>query len=143
MFKRILLAVDDGKDASGAIRAAKALARAFSSDVTVLHVRERRVTSAAVIEKETIPESFAYGETVAASLAEDGIRASAVIVAAEPQHLATRILAHAEEVGAELIVIGGHPPRSIRERLFGDIGRALAQQARFPVLLVPAETGGQ
>jgi nucleotide-binding universal stress UspA family protein len=141
MFKRILLAVDEG-EAAGAILAAKALARAFSSEVTVLHARERRVTSVAVIEKESIPESFAYGETVAASLVEDGIRASAVIVATEPQHLAARILAHAEEMRAELIVIGGHPPRSIRERLFGDIGRALSQQARFPVLLVPAETGG-
>ena len=141
MFKRILLAVDEGEDAPGAILAAKTLARAFSSEVTVLHVRERRVTSVGVIEKESIPESFAFGETVAARLSEEGVRASAVITAAEPRHLARQILAQAEAMGAELIVIGGRRPRSLRKRLFGDISRTLSHQDRFPVLLMPAQTG--
>ncbi len=137
MFARILLALDEGGDADAAILAVTALARAFSSEVTVLHIRERRVTSAGVIESESIPESFAFGEAVAARLTELGVPASAVIAASHPRQVASRILGQADRTGADLIVLGGSRPPSIRERLFGDVSRALAQAARCPVLLLP------
>jgi nucleotide-binding universal stress UspA family protein len=137
VFERILLAVDEGEDADAAILAVAALARAFASEVTVLHIRERRVTSAGIIEKESIPESFAFGEAVAARLAERGVTASALIAAAHPRHVAEQILGHADRMGADLIVIGGRRPHSIRERLFGDVSGTLSQAAHCPVLLLP------
>jgi hypothetical protein len=53
------------------------------------------VTSGAAIEKESIPASFAFGEMAAARLAEAGVKAAAVITAAEPQHVMRQILAQA------------------------------------------------
>jgi nucleotide-binding universal stress UspA family protein len=123
VFQRILLAVDEGDEASEAVAATAALARAFKSEVTVLHVRERTVTAVGVIEKESIPESFALGEAVAARLAGDGVQASAAIVAAEPRHVAREILRRADATDADLIVIGGLS--------------SLVQQARCPVLVIP------
>lgn len=137
MFERILLAVDGGDGADGEIRAATALALAFASAVTVFHVRERTVTAAATVESESIPQSFAYAEEVAAGMARAGVRAEAVIESHEARHIAGSILAKAEEIGADLIVIGGHDHRSLREHIFGDRGETLARDARCPLLLVP------
>jgi nucleotide-binding universal stress UspA family protein len=139
MFARILLAVDQAPDTAQTMTVVAALARAFSSEVTVLHLRERTVSSGATIEKESIPESFTFGEAIATRLVEDGVRASAVIDSVEPSHLASRILAEAEDIAADLIVIGGHHSHTVRERLFGDIGQVLVHGARCPVLLMPTE----
>lgn len=137
MFERILLAVDEGGQADEAIRAVAALAGAFSSEVLVFHLRERTVTPGATIEKETIPESFAFGEAVAARLAADGVSVSAEIDGTEPGELAGRIVAKAGEIDARLIVLGGHHPHTLRERLFGDVARTVTHDAPCPVLLMP------
>jgi nucleotide-binding universal stress UspA family protein len=138
MFERILLAVEKGDGADDEVRAATALALAFSSAVTVFHVRERTVTSAATLERESIPQSFAFAEDVAAEMVRAGVRAEAVIESHEPHHIAGSILAKAQEIGADLIVIGGHSHRSLRDHFFGDRGEALARDARCPLLLVPS-----
>jgi nucleotide-binding universal stress UspA family protein len=143
MFERILLAVDESHDVDQTTDAVAALAQAFSSEVTVLHVRERTVTAAGTIEKESIPRSFAFGQAVAGRLTDIGIKASAMIDSAQPRHLGRSILAKAEELDAGLIVIGGHRAHSLRERLFGDIAEVLAHSARCPVLLMPSVPAGE
>jgi nucleotide-binding universal stress UspA family protein len=139
MFQRILLAIDEDESGDEALRAVTALARAFSSEVTVFHVRERTVTSVATIEKESIPESFAFGRAVAARLTAAGVKAAAVVDTSEHDRLARLILERAEALHADLIVIGAHRHHSLRERLFGDMGRTLAHQTRCPVLLMPGQ----
>jgi nucleotide-binding universal stress UspA family protein len=140
MFARILLAVDEAHDTARTMEVVTALARAFSSEVTVLHLRERTVTSGATIENESIADSFTFGKAIATRLVADGVRASAVIDSADPSQVASRILAEAEEIGADLIVIGGHHTHTLRERLFGDTGHVLVHGARCPVLLMPTDS---
>lgn len=136
MFERILLAVDEGDGADEAVEAVVALGVAFSAEVTVFHVRERTVTPAATLEKESIPQSFAFGEATAGRLVDAGVNASAVVESHEPRHVARSILAKADEIRAELIVIGSHR-HSLRNHLFGDIAASLVHRARCPVLLMP------
>lgn len=138
MFKRILLAIADAEDTSQTIETVAALAKAFSADVTVYHARERVVTSATVIEDESIRESSKYGERVVKQLVKEGVRATAVVESIRPDRLADHVLAHAEATNADLIVIGGHHPHNLRESVFGDIGKALAHRAQCPVLLMPS-----
>src|SRR2546427_205983 len=53
MFSKILVAVGGPDDAEETLSVVSGLAKAFNSEVLVVHMRERVVTSAATIEKET------------------------------------------------------------------------------------------
>lgn len=138
MFRKILVAVGGEEDAAETVPVINALAKAFDSDVLVVHMRERIVTSAAVLEQETIPESFEFGESVARTLVKAGVRATSDIDSHRPEHLADFIVDRARQFEADLIVMGSHHVHNVRERLFGDIGRQLVHAATCPVLLMPS-----
>jgi hypothetical protein len=79
MFSKILLAVAGPEDAIETVPVVTCLAKAFDSEVLVVHMRERIVTSTATIEQETIPESFRFGADIARRLVGAGVKASATI----------------------------------------------------------------
>src|SRR4030081_1465852 len=62
MFSKILVAVGGSEDASETVPVVTGLAKAFDSKVLIVHMRERVVTAAATVEKETIPQAFRFGE---------------------------------------------------------------------------------
>ncbi|SRR5712692_944663 len=138
MFRKILLAVDGSEDASQTVPVVTELAKAFDAQVLVIHMRERIVTSAATIEKETIPESFRFGEDVARRLVQAGVSARSDIDSHRPDRLAQFILDKAEEFKSDLIVIGSHHSHGMRDRMFGDIGKTLAHGSQCPLLLMPS-----
>jgi nucleotide-binding universal stress UspA family protein len=138
MFRKILVAVGGSEDASQTVPVVVDLAKAFNSEVLVVHMRERIVTSVATLERESIPESFEFGEKVAERLVEAGINASSDIDSHRPEFLAKFILDKALEFNADLIVIGSHHAHGLRERMFGDIGRELVHGSRCPLLLMPS-----
>jgi len=114
------------------------MAKAFGSEVSVYHARQRVVGSSSIAEKESVHESFEFGYGVAARLKEEGITATALVESARPDRLADHLLAQAEATGAELIVIGGHHAHNIREQVLGDLGKELAHRALCPVLMMPS-----
>ncbi len=138
MFSKIVVAVGSADDATEVLPVVTGLARAFDSEVLVVHMRERIVTSAAVLEKESIPESFRFGEEVAQKLVAAGIQASSDIDSHRPEQLAQFILEKADDFGAELIVVGSHHAHGLQERITGDLGRKLVHGAACPVLLMPS-----
>lgn len=138
MFARILVAVAEAEDVEQTMATVTALANLFGSEVLVFHARERVVGPDDVEEQETIPQSQEYGERMAKRLEDAGIKADVVVESVRPNRLAEHILAHANTVQADLIVIGGHHPHNLRETVFGDIGKALVHGARCPVMLMPS-----
>jgi nucleotide-binding universal stress UspA family protein len=138
VFKQILLAVDEHEDPDKLLQVISDLGTAFSSTVTVLHLRERKVLAQKVIEAESIPEAHAFGSDIARRLTERGVNATAEVDSANPDAIGARILEKAAELGADLIVIGGHKHHSVRQRVFGDIAKELAHGARCPLLLMPS-----
>ncbi|TAN34912.1 universal stress protein [bacterium] len=138
MFGKILLAVGDSEDAGETVPVVAGLAHAFGSTVLVIHMRERIVTPVAVLEQETIPESFRFGEAIARQLVEAGVKASSDIDSHRPDQLAQFILAKAAEFQADLIVIGSHRSHNLRERIFGDVAKTIAHGTECPLLLMPS-----
>jgi nucleotide-binding universal stress UspA family protein len=138
MFKSILLAVDETEDVEDTIALVAGLAKAFGSEVSVYHARERVVGTSSTAEKESVHESFEFGYGVAGRLSEQGIKATALVESARPDRLADHLLAKAEATRAELIVIGGHHAHNVREQVLGDIGKSLAHRAHCPVLMMPS-----
>jgi nucleotide-binding universal stress UspA family protein len=142
MFKSILLAVDVTEDVEDTIALVAAMAKAFGSEVSVYHARQRVVGTSSTQEKESVHESFEFGYGVAGRLSEQGISAIALVESARPDRLADHLLAQAKAIGAELIVIGGHHAHNIREQVLGDIGKELAHRALCPVLMMPSAPRG-
>jgi nucleotide-binding universal stress UspA family protein len=138
MFAHILVAISEAEDTPETMTTVAAMAKAFSSKVTLFHARERLVGPYELEEQETIPQSRDYGEKMAAHLAAEGIPTGVVVEDARPDRLADHILAHADAEAVDLIIIGAHHPHNMRESLFGDIGKTLAHRAHCPVLLMPS-----
>ncbi|HSS94553.1 MAG TPA: universal stress protein [Candidatus Dormibacteraeota bacterium] len=138
MFSRILVAVGSPEDADETVPVVTGLGKAFDSKVLVVHMRERVVTAAATMEKETIPEAFRFGEHIAATLVDAGIDASADIRGHRPNQLAEFILDEANKFRADLIIVGGHHAHGMRDRIFGDLGKTLAHGAKCPLMLMPS-----
>jgi nucleotide-binding universal stress UspA family protein len=138
MFQTILLAVDEHENPDQLLEVISGLGKAFSSHVVVLHLRERRVSADKSVEEESIREAHAFGRQIVERLATQGVHASAEVENTRPDLVGPRVLAKALELKADLIVIGGHRPHSVKERLLGDIGRVLAHGAHCPVLLMPS-----
>jgi nucleotide-binding universal stress UspA family protein len=138
MFSRILVAVGSPEDADETVPVVTGLGKAFDSKVLVVHMRERVVTAAATMEKETIPEAFRFGEHIAARLVDAGIDATADIRGHRPNQLAEFILDEASKFRADLIIVGGHHAHGMRDRIFGDLGKTLAHGAKCPLMLMPS-----
>ena len=137
-LRRILVGVAGPRDATETIPLVLGLARAFSAQVLVVHLRERVVAAGGVIEKETIEESVDFGQRVADDLASQGVTSTADINAEAPDQVADYILDKASDFDADLIVIGAHHAHGLHERMFGDIGKTLAHRSRCPILLMPS-----
>jgi nucleotide-binding universal stress UspA family protein len=139
VFSKIVVAVGGTEHATELVPIVTGLAKAFDSQVLVVHMRERIVTSAATLQQESIPESFRFGEAVARRLVEAGIEASSDIDSHRPERLAEFILEKADEFGAELIVVGSHHAHGLKERVTGDLGRKIVHGAHCPVLMMPSD----
>src|SRR5260370_32226853 len=126
MFSKILVAVGSPDDAAELVPVVTGLAKAFGSKVLVVHMRERVVTAAATVQKETIPEAFRFGEHIAASLVEAGVDASADIRGHRPNQLATFIRAGAQKVRAALIIGRAHPGPRMHHRILAAVRQHLA-----------------
>jgi nucleotide-binding universal stress UspA family protein len=139
MFKRIMVAVGGNEDASETVPIVTALAKAFDSDVLVVHLRLRVVKALTTEEAESIHESFKFGEDVVARLQDAGVKATSDVDSARPENLGQFLLEKAANFTADLIVIGGHHAHGLRDKVFGDMGKTLAHGAQCPLLMMPSE----
>lgn len=136
-FQKILVAVGGPEDAKDTVGVVADLARAFGSEVLVVHLRERIVASGGTLEHESIPEAMAFGEGVAEVLVDRGISAMADVHGTSPDRVPDEVLTAARDFGADLIVIGPHHAHGMHQHLVGDIGRTVTDKTPCPVLLMP------
>jgi nucleotide-binding universal stress UspA family protein len=145
MFRAIVVGTDGSATAGEAVRRAVALAAAFSSDLHVVNAyRTPAMVVAATAEPGFMPSAVLECEQVArddarhllADVAADliGVGAS-VTTHAVPAHPATAILAVAESVGADLIVVGNRGMRG-RHRVLGSVPNSVSHHAPCDVLVV-------
>lgn len=148
-FRTILAPVDFSRCASGAADYAAELARAAGATLVLHHATE---LPAGLLGSERIQPSGASPETIRV---DDYARGSARVHLAreaarlgEDLRVVTRtdigpivpaILAAAEELGADLIVMGTHGRTGLRRGLLGSIAERVVRGARCPVLTVRIE----
>ena len=122
--------------------AAAMLAERFGAEVTLIHVQnddalrppanlgyipERRAELAREIEVEVDAQLRALLETTFAKVEAKAVRV-------EDSSPARAICAHAEKVGADLIVIATHGRTGLKHLLIGSVAERVVRHASVPVL---------
>jgi nucleotide-binding universal stress UspA family protein len=140
MFRRILLPVDiaEPEIAKEAIEPAVSVAKAFNSDIRLIHVTSPVVIASpmAVIPQSVYDELGVYEkaelERMAASLdrPKESLATVVRIGAVYPE-----LLAEAEEWPADLIIVGAHK-RSMATYLLGSSAAAIVRHASCTVMVV-------
>lgn len=143
MFKHILVPIDGSPTAEQAISKALAIAQAFKSAVTLIYVIDPYAFTG-------VGTDFAYGQAEYLSAiteeAQKSINAATQVFVAqgidahgsviEGRSIYQSILAAAESVNADLVVMGSHGRRGLQKLVLGSVTAQVLAHAHLPVLVV-------
>jgi len=135
-YKRILVALDHSALDREAIAHASAMARAQGASVYLVHVEET-ATSRVYGELASDAEVRAgadYVEQVRRSLEQDGLHAEGFI--AYSSNPGEEIVRVARQVQADLVVMGAHGHRKVKDFLLGDTIEPVRHALDTPILIV-------
>jgi nucleotide-binding universal stress UspA family protein len=138
MFKTIVLALDGSDGSKKAIPTAAALAREDGARIVVAHVEQDIAGKGGGPIVATEDEIQAEIRKQAEELSSDGLQADLevrTITLGGPAHVIADI---AEEVNADLIVVGTHGHTAVGGLLLGSVTHRLVHIAPCPVLVVPS-----
>lgn len=137
MFDTIVWATDGSQNADRALEVARALAQDHGASLVVVHVAQHYATKTGLAVYPDEDQVKAKLEETVQQLAEDGFRPSLRIIDHVGPQPAHEIADIAQEVGADLIVVGtrGHEP--IAGLLLGSVVLRLLHVAPCPVVAVP------
>ena len=140
-MKTIFVALDLNANVENILNTAKELARRYASQLILATVeKELPGTEGAVDERIKDEITEAYGDDVnelnalVRNISEDGIECRAFIMEGTT---ADQIVNAAEEMAADLIVLGNHGHNPIYDTLIGSAVPGVIRMAKQKVLLVP------
>ncbi|HET9014086.1 MAG TPA: universal stress protein [Thermomicrobiaceae bacterium] len=138
-MERILLATDGSASAGGAARAAAQLGRALDAELHVVHVWLLAPASTFPYPPVGYPE--VYRDEAEAVLTREGRRIAAAGGEATQFHLrqgraAEEVVDLAQELAADLIVIGSRGRGPIQRLILGSVAESVVHGAPCPVLVV-------
>lgn len=141
----ILVPTDFSADADNALATATELARVFDAKIVLLHAYHVDVpVFSTMAGGYALPQGFyddvrkyatSQIDEVVEKLAADGIEATGIVIC-EPAALA--IVAHAESLPADLIVMGTRGHTGLKHVLLGSVAERVVRLAACPVLTVKA-----
>jgi nucleotide-binding universal stress UspA family protein len=137
MFGTVLLAVDGSKHAEKAVDLATQLVQ-DDAEVVVLHVTEilparfQTVTSA---DYTSDTEAIELAKRYAKDLGATGVKARTEFRHIRYGHVARVIVEAAEELGADVIVMGSHGRSDLTAVLLGSVAHKVLHHADRPVLI--------
>ncbi len=143
-FRKLLVPLDGSHLAETVLPAAKVLAERFGAAVSLLHVMERDApeTVHGQPHLSSLAEADAYLEGVARDCSCQRASVECHVHPNEERDVVGSILQHAEEFGADLVLLSTHGQGGMRDLLVGSIAQQTLRRGRLPVLLVkPPETG--
>ena len=136
VYRRILVPLDHTKTDQQTVAHSAALARAGGAEIILVHVEED-VTSVFYGEAASTAEvegGREYLEGVLASLHDQGLNARLIVRhSGDPSQA---IVSVAREVQPDLIVMGAHGHRGLKDVVFGETISAVRHQLPVPLLIV-------
>jgi nucleotide-binding universal stress UspA family protein len=141
-MQRILIATDGSPSAAEAMRVGLDLAVEQGAAVTFVHVvsppiatRSARLAAATVLRPLPLQDDKVALDAAVQFAADAGVDAEVVIVAG---HAADEIVAYADTIDADLIVMGSRGRGAVTSALLGNVSHGVLHEARRPVLVARA-----
>lgn len=160
-MKQLLAAVDLSAATTAVIDQAAKLSKALDTKLWVLHVATDEAQAMAYeatqftdytpgftampgdvqlardISAEEIKREHSELLNISAGLRNQGVEAQAILLKGQPADL---ILKKAEELNADIIILGSHNHGLLHKALLGSVSETVVRQAPCNVLMVPAST---
>ena len=141
-MNKILIATDGSPSAEQALESGLTLATEHEADVVIVHVAPSYDVlpahafgmSGAVPHRITDADYTPLEEAVRVA-EERGVRATAKLLVGDP---ADEIVAYADSIDADLVVVGSHGRGAIASAIIGSVSRGVLHQSHRPVLVVRA-----
>ena len=143
MYERLLVPTDGSPESMEAVDEAVALAAAVDADLAALFVVDTRDYSTlpegkwVSIADELEREGERALEAVERRAADAGVATSTAVVRGVPHEA---ILSHADDVGADLVVMSTHGRTGIDRFLLGSVTEKVIRSTALPVLVIRART---
>ena len=140
MLKTFVLATDGSESARGAHRLAADLMQAVpDARLTVVYVRadmQYLVAPDIVLPDELVAAEEAFEQTLAGRIRDEfGRFGDRVTFVRREGHPATEICRVADQLDADIIIIGSHGRGALERTFIGSVSRAVLNQTRRPVLV--------
>jgi manganese transport protein len=139
VYRRILVPLDQSDHDRAAIAHAAAMARQHGAVLHLVHVEEGATSQlyGALSSTAEIQEGEKYFQGIVESLAGQGIRAElSIIHGRKPKD---EIIKLAREIHPDLVVMGAHGHRGVKDLIFGNTINAVRHEVAAPVLVVGDE----
>jgi len=136
VYRRILVPLDQSSRDRAAIAHSAAMARVHGSVLFLLHVEEGATSAlfGPLASDAEIQEGEDYFRGIMEALAADGIHAELTV--AHGRNPKEEIVRAARQVHPDLIVMGAHGHRGLKDLIFGNTINGVRHEAGAPVLVV-------
>jgi nucleotide-binding universal stress UspA family protein len=143
VFKHLLVPLDGSAAAEQAAWVAAGIAERGAARITLLHVIEQAPPSRVHDQRHLRGGSEAqqYLDNLADRMKAKGLDVARHVHLPPTRGTAESLGFHAEECGADLVVMCAHGPVRLRDRLVGNLGQQLAGQGHVSVLLLRVTEG--
>jgi len=144
MFRHILIPLDGSKMAEAALPAASFLAERFASRVTLMHVVERNAPSEVHGQSHlrNAREADGYLRRISEQAFARGVAVDCHVHETEVDNVAESIVAHADELKHDLVIMCSHGRGKSLHLFLGSIAQRVIGMGSLPVLIThPDEEG--
>ena len=139
MYRRILMALENGPADEAIIPHLMEMARRLGSEVLLLHVADgwaaRNFNELQLAESEEMKTDRAYLETVAVRLRAEGLTATTLLALGDPPK---EIIKAADREACSLIAMASHGHRLLGDLIHGSTIREVRHSTSKPILVVRA-----
>ncbi len=137
MYTRILVPLENTKTDEAIVAHVCALAKFCGASIVLIHVADgfaaRNIDSLQLRESEEMKKDRDYLDTLSAKLAASGFTVDAILANGDP---AGEIAGAAVREKCDLIAMGTHGHRFVKDLLYGSVANELRHQTMVPVLMV-------
>ncbi len=147
MYQRILVPIDGSETSTRAFSTALRIASETGAKLEPLYVIDLQPMTyaapgfdASIVRDAFVEEGEHLKKETLAKMQRENVKGAPRVVEVEPPggDIAQRILQEADDMRADLVVMGTHGRRGVRRLVLGSVAERFVRIARCPVLLVPA-----
>jgi nucleotide-binding universal stress UspA family protein len=137
VYKRILVPLDNSPADGPIVAHVQDLARHCGASLLLIHVADgfaaRNLQELELRESEEIKKDRDYLDEIAARISATGLQVDAILASGDPTD---EIIAAAVREKCDLIAMGTHGHRFLKDVFFGSVANEVRHKSLVPVLLV-------